>query len=168
MSDVRWVSPDIEIRQALEKKGGRYGALGAPFLIVVADCKDELSGGESIAEALLDAALGTVVASVTTFPSGERDAKLKRRLDGYFGYPAAPKNRNVSAVVLLPRPHLWDLRNERWQPLLLRNPWSEHPHPEAVLPLPSYRLTKQYEFEELGGTMLADILGLPEAWPPKG
>jgi len=68
---------------------------------------------------------------------------------------------------LLPQPHLWDLRNDRWQPVIMRNPWATHPLVETCLPLPGYRyLTASGKFEKIGGTRLADILALPAVWPP--
>jgi hypothetical protein len=46
MGDLRVVKAETEIRQALPTKGKRYGALNAPYLIVIADCKEELAGGK--------------------------------------------------------------------------------------------------------------------------
>ncbi|RWC37467.1 MAG: hypothetical protein EOS28_32575, partial [Mesorhizobium sp.] len=127
MGDVRIVSAETKIREALKKKGSRYGAFTAPYVIVVVDCSDELTGGERNAESLLDAAFGTIVTEVTTYESGERSIADKRVDNGYFGHPDTPRHRNVSAAILLPKPHLWDLRTDRWQPLLLKNPWATHP-----------------------------------------
>jgi hypothetical protein len=166
MGDVRFVSASLEIREALEKKGDRYGVLEAPFLIVVADCKNELTGGESNKEALLDAVFGTSAAEITTLPSGEIAANGIRRRDGYWGWPGKPKHQNVSGVLLLPQPGLWDLRSARWQPLILRHPWAEHPLPTSLLPLPGWQLTEKDKFIPNKGTALADILELPEVWPP--
>jgi hypothetical protein len=70
MGDMRTLNPGIEIRQALGLKGRRYGVMTIPYLIVVADCKDELAGGHRIAEALLEAVFGTIVTEVTTHSSG--------------------------------------------------------------------------------------------------
>jgi hypothetical protein len=36
---------------------------------------------------------------------------------------------------LLPQPHRWDLRSDRWQPLIVRHPWATHMLPDDVLPL---------------------------------
>jgi hypothetical protein len=74
----------------------------------------------------------------------------------------------ASAVWFCSRdPHLWDLRNERWQPKLIKNPWANHPIPDELLPLPGYKLNDENEFESTTGTTFADILGLPEVWSPK-
>jgi hypothetical protein len=167
MGDVRIVSAETEIRAALKKKGSRYGNFTAPYAVVVADCKDELTGGDRNAEFLIDAAFGTVVTEVKNFGSGEQQIEDKRRDDGYFGRPKAARHQNVSAVILLPKPHLWDLRTDRWQPLLLKNPWATHALPDAFFPLPGYQyLTDKDEFAKVEGTRLADTLGLPDVWPP--
>lgn len=167
MGDMRKVDPGVKIREALKKKGSRYGTFSAPYVIVVVDCKDELTGGDRNAEALIDAAFGTVVTEVTTYESGEHEIEDKRRNDGYFGRPDKPQHQHVSAAVLMPKPHLWDLRKDRWQPQLLKNPWAAHTLPYRFLPLPGYQyLSEKDEFTKVEGKQLADILGLPAVWPP--
>jgi hypothetical protein len=167
MSDMRLIRPHVEIRQAVEKKGSRYGAMSAPYLIVVADCKDELVGGEHIAEACLEAMLGTIVTQSTTDASNKQIFRDVRLRDGYWGTPQQPKHQNVSGVLVLPKAHLWDLRNEYWQPLLLRNPRADYPLPDKLFPISSYRAAEIGNLELVPGLMLADILGLPLIWPPE-
>jgi hypothetical protein len=110
---------------------------------------------------------GTIVTQV------RRDANCKtvvedvRQQDGYWGTPDAPKHRNVSGVLVLPKPHLWDLRDERWQPLLIRNPWAERPLPDEFLPLPGFKHVKDAQYASTEGKALADILELPTPWPPE-
>ena len=165
IGEIREIEPHVEIREALKKKGNRYGDFPAPFVIVIVDCKQELTGGDRNAEALIDAAFGTVITEVTTYEFGEHKMEDKRRNDGYFGTPAKPRHQNVSAAVLMPKPHLWDLRNDRWQPQLLRNPWASHKLPDGFFPLPGYQYSVEgNEFTKLEGKRLADILGLPPAW----
>lgn len=167
MGDVRKIEPELEVRAALKKKGSRYGTFTAPYVIAVVDCKDELTGGDRNAEALIDAAFGTVVTEVTTNESGEHEVKEKRRNDGYFGRPDKPEHQNVSGAIVMPKPHLWDLRTDRWQPLLLKNPWATHKLPDGFLPLPGYDYSlEKEEFTQVKGQRLADILKLPAVWPP--
>jgi hypothetical protein len=166
MGDGRIVSAETEIRQALSTKGKRYGNLDAPYLIVIADCKEELVGGDHNDEALIDAVFGTVVTQTRVLENGERETKDVRLDDGYWCFKDTARHKNVSGVLLLPKPHLWDLREERWQPLLLRNPWTDHPLPEGFLPLRGYSIGGEGELSKTAGTALADILKLPEVWPP--
>jgi hypothetical protein len=160
MGDVRFVEAETEIREALKKKGSRYGTFDHPYVIAVVDCKDELSGGDANADSFIEAVHGTVYTEVTTYADGEIKTEDKRRNDGYWGRPDSQRHPNVSAAILLPRPHLWDLRTNGWQPLILRNPWATHALPEDVLPLPGYKLNEEGHFAPLQGTRLADMLGL--------
>lgn len=102
-----------------------------------------------------------------TDKNGKAVTKDRRAADGYWGTPDARKHRDVSGILILPKPNLWDLRNERWQPILLRNPWAERPRPGDLLPLPGFEYRPDC-FVPKDGTKLADLLGLPAAWPPEG
>jgi hypothetical protein len=167
MGDTRIVSAETEIREAVEKKGSRYGQLKAPYLVVVADCKGELTGGDRNTESLTDALFGTVVTVVQHDGAGNyTEPKDQRKNDGYWGTPDAPRHTGVSGLLLLPRPHLWDLRKDRWQPLVMHNPWAAQSLPDDLLPLPGYKVNAQNGFEPVQGRALADILGLPAVWPP--
>jgi hypothetical protein len=166
MGDLRLIRPHEEIREAVQFKGNRYGVMTLPYLIVAADCKGELQGGH-IGETALEAMFGTIVTDVWQDESGQTVARDRRKADGYWGTPEAPKHRDVSGILILPKPHLWDLRNERWQPILLRNPWAERPLPDGLLPVPSFEYEPDH-FAPKDGTKLADILGLPDVWPPEG
>jgi hypothetical protein len=166
MGDARTVSAETEIREALSTKGKRYGKLDAPYLIVVADCKEELQGGKRNDQALIDAVFGSVVTQTTVLENGEIETKDVRLDNGYWGFANTARHKNVSGVLMLPNPHLWDLRDERWQPLLIRNPWADHPLPEGFLPLPGYALDKKGQLTKTDGTPFADILKLPDVWPP--
>ena len=166
MGDPRIIKPHEEIRQAVQVKGSRYGVIALPYLIVVADCKDELRGGR-VGDAALQAMFGSIVVEVWEDENGEFVTRDRRAADGYWGSPGAPRHQDVSGILVLPRPHLWDLRDERWQPLLLRNPWAARPLPDDFLRLPGFEY-KQDHFSPTDGTKLADFLGLPAAWPPDG
>lgn len=166
MGDVRVIEPELEIRQAVEGKGSRYGAMTQPYLVVVADCKDELGGGANNGEALVEAMFGIIISRTTTGANGKLILENARSTDGYWGTPENPKHQGVSGVLLLPKPHLWALREERWQPLLVRNPWANHPLPDEFLPLPGFKHVKEASYVPTEGKRLADILGLPTVWPP--
>jgi hypothetical protein len=108
----------------------------------------------------------TVVTQTRVLENGEHETKDVRLDDGYWGHANTARHKNVSGVLLLPKPHLWDLRNDRWQPLLLRNPWADYPLPEDFLPLPGYSVDGEGKLAKTVGTPLGDILKLPEVWPP--
>ncbi|MBN9218373.1 MAG: hypothetical protein J0I79_10500 [Mesorhizobium sp.] len=166
MSGVRSVAPHLDLRQALEIKGQRYRISETPYLIVVADCKGSIPVGDHVADALIDALFGSPCVHFRRRPDGGFDTENDRTNDGYWGRHGAPRNRNVSAVVIFPEPNLWKLRDERWQPLIAYNPFEANPLSRGLLPLPGYDLDSEAEYVRKGGTQLADILELPAAWPP--
>ena len=69
------VNAETEIREAVSDKGKRYGELDAPYVVVVADCKEELAGGDRNADALIDAAFGSVATQVRTLPDGQQEIR---------------------------------------------------------------------------------------------
>jgi hypothetical protein len=166
MDNGRTISPAEEIRDALNEKGNKYGLFGSPFVVVVADCKGELAGGERDLGSLFEALFGTIVTQVSKDSSGKTVLENVRLTDGYWGTPEKPTNQNVSAVILIPKPDMWALRNEKSFPVLIKNPWATHPLNDQLLPLPGARRTKLNRMERVEGTQLADLLNLPIPWPP--
>jgi hypothetical protein len=70
-------------------------------------------------------------------------------------------------VLLLPKPHLWDLREERWRPTIVRNERADRPLPATLMPVPGFALGPDGTVAAIAGTPLADLVGLPDAWPPE-
>jgi hypothetical protein len=140
---VRKISPAAEIREAAVAKGTAYDPLNAPYLLVVTDCKEELPGGRHNGEALLEAVLGTIYTEVKVSEAGEQTTTNKRKPDGYWGVMEAPAHTQVSGIVLLPKPHLWDLRTDRWQPQIVRNGSAERPLPAEFMALPGFSVSAQ-------------------------
>jgi hypothetical protein len=167
MGELRKVRAAAVIREALSTKGSAYDPLDAPYLVVVADCKDELVGGRHNGEALLEAVLGTIYTEVRTTETGEQVIVDRRWSDGYWGTAEAPAHGQVGGVLLLPKPHLWDLREERWQPSIVRNGRAERPLPAKLMPVPGFSIGSDGQVNEAAGTPLADIVGLPDVWPPE-
>jgi Ribosomal protein L7/L12 dimerisation domain len=126
-----------DVRKALDEKSKRYGTLDAPYLIVVADAKDQLFTKESIESALTDAVLGD---EIVQFQGGK--AWTTRAKNGFWHGKNGPRNRHVSGVLLLPRTDLWKLREDKWQPILAVNPWAERELPVELKTL------KRFEAEE--------------------
>lgn len=168
MGELRRLTPDRSIRQALQNKGSKYGELNAPYLIVVCDNKDELAGGDHNADALLDAVFGSVITRFVRQNDGRMVGREERQRNGYWGVNGDPRHRGVSGVLLLPRSDLWHLRDERWKPLIVRNPWATHPLSEDLFPLPGFSFLEAGEIVATEGTPFADLIGLPAAWPPEG
>ena len=161
---ARWVSAQSEIRKALENKVGRYGSLEAPYVIAVADCKGELTGGDNGRD-LIAALFGDEVVHMKLKEDGTYETWDGRKQNGFWGTADDPKNREVSAVILFPNAEIWSFGAERWQPILVRNPWAEIPLAENAIPISQINLASdKFEFKSIN---LAKTLGLPEPWPPK-
>ena len=156
------IEPHRDLREALEDKAKRYGDLNAPYVVVVADGKDQLFSKESIKSALTEAVLGD---EIIQFRSGGSAHQTFAR-NGFWHGAAGARNRHVSAVVLLPDTELWKLRNENRQPTLAVNPWARHRLPDALRTLPRFEPDNDlWVFRE--GERFADILKLPDPWPPE-
>lgn len=168
MGELRRLTPDRSIRQALQNKGSKYGELNAPYLIVVADNKDELAGGDHNADTLLDAVFGSMVTRFTRQEDGRMIGREERQRNGYWGVNGDPRHRGVSGVLLLPRSGLWHMREEKWKPMIVRNPWARHPLPDDLFPLPGFSFSEAGEIVATDGTPFADLIGLPAEWPPEG
>ena len=132
------------MRAALDHKSRRYGTLDKPYLIAVADGKDQFFSKDSINSALTEAVFGD---EIVQFRNGT--PQLMRAKNGSWYGPKGPRNRHVSGVLLLPETGLWKLREEKWQPVLAVNPWAERPLPDAL---------RKMKF--------ANLVGLPDPWPP--
>lgn len=157
------IEPHRDIRGALEAKAKRYGDLGAPYVIVVADGKDQLFSKDSIKSALTEAVLGD---EIIQFRSGGSAHQTFAR-NGFWHGRAGARNRHVSAVMLLPDTGLWKLRNGNRQPTLAVNPYARHGLPDALRALPRFEPDNDlWVFRE--GTRFADVLELPDPWPPEG
>lgn len=168
MIGVREVSPADDLRAALKTKARKYGIEDTPFVIVVTDCKGSIVSGEDTEDTILDGMFGKIRAFVRTLPDGTRGIVEERAPDGFWGAPDKPLNENVSAVVVLPEPSLWKLRDERWQPQIGYNPFARNPITSDFLPVPGIQVDlADGSMKRMEGSLLADILSLPAQWPPE-
>ncbi len=155
------ISPHQDIRKALYLKSRKYGVLNAPYLIVVADAKDQLSGSDRVRDAVTEAVMGDEVVEYRQGQISERYAA-----NGFWRGARGAQNQHVSGVLLLLDTGLWRLRDDRRQPLLANNPWAEHLLPERIMRLPHLAsVDDRWAFAP--GESLADILALPSPWPPE-
>jgi hypothetical protein len=155
------ICPHRDIRKALQGKARKYGALHLPYLIVVADGKDQLSGPERIQKAITEAVFGDEI-----IQSNGGRIRQTYAANGFWRGSNGPQNQNVSGLLLLPDTGLWHLRNERRQPLLASNPWASHDLPADLLRL-SHLACVDDRWTFVQGEPLADILGLLSPWPPE-
>jgi hypothetical protein len=157
-----WIAPHQDLRSTLESKCNRYGSVNAPFLIAVADAREELLLGNRVVESTLDALLGDEAVEVA---DGQPPTPIRLR-NGFWFAKGQPRNRQVSGVLVIPSAQLWSLR--RHPPILAINPWAEYPLPRETCSMRSVvRDGDRWALREDANT-LADILQLPLPWPPDG
>lgn len=154
-----------KIRASLNLKAKRYGRFKLPFVIVVADCSDELTGGEENKRVLTDALFGDETMSISVDENGRRKQRAGRAANGFWGLPNRPKNQNVSIVVLIPRATVWEFRDPKWQPIAFVNPYSELQPPANFLEFETLSV-EGGKLKKRGGKNFADILDLQNPWPP--
>ena len=136
-----------------------YGAV-TPYMIVVADAKEQLFNESHIKTAVTEAVFGDeqIVFAGDTF---EHDYSK----NGIWNGPSGPRNKHVSAVLLLPKTGIWKLREENWQPIMAVNPWATFPIANSIKQLKRLEAIDG-RWVLRGGPLFADILGLPTPWPP--
>jgi hypothetical protein len=154
------ISPHKDLRDALYEKSHKYGSLDKPYLIAVADGKNQLFSKNSIHSALTEAVFGD---EIVQFNGGT--AHITHAKNGFWHGPKGQRNQHVSGVLLLPETGLWKLREEKWQPVLAVNPWAEKPLPDALREMSRFEADNgRWVFRE--GKRFSDIVGLPDPWPP--
>ena len=163
-SKASWIDPCGDLRATLSRKSSRYGDLGVPYIIAVADCTGRMSWGEGLFEEVEKALFGRIVHRVDV---EKLESEALRDTDGFFGCPDNPKRRHISAVLVLPQPDIWGMRNPLHQPAFFHHPWARSPLPPELLPIPGIRHVAGAQFERTDGSPLADFLGIPEEWPPR-
>jgi hypothetical protein len=154
------ITPHKDLRGALDEKSDRYGTPDAPYLIVVADAKDQLFGKDSTKLAITEAVLGDEIVKVQ-----DGNAIIARAKNGFWHGPRGARNRHVSGVLLLPGTGLWRLREEKGQPILAINPWADRPLPKGLKALRRFE-AKDDKWVLQDGEMFANVLGMPDPWPP--
>ena len=154
------ISPNKDIRDALTKKSRRYGAMDAPYIIVVADAKEQLFGEEQIRNAITEAVFLDERMVVT-----DGESKREYSGNGFWHGNDGPKNQHVSAVLMIPKIGIWDLRENKWQPILAINPWAQNVVPEEFKAL-SRLEADDGKWVPREGKNFADVLNLPTPWPP--
>jgi hypothetical protein len=162
MAEMRggMIAPHRDLRDGLYEKTRKYGALDKPYLIAVADGKDQLFSKDSVNSALTEAVFGD---EIVQFKNGNAHATHAK--NGFWHGPKGPRNRHVSGVLLLPESGLWKLREEKWQPVLAVNPWAERQLPDALRKLRRFEADNgRWVFHE--GERFANVVGLPDPWPP--
>jgi hypothetical protein len=161
MGEAHFLETDKDVRQAVETKAKKYGALSLP-LVVAVDVVSEHCDDIDINNALF----GTETIVVTTSRDGALDSTTERRLpDGVWFGNKGPRNGTVSAALIGNKIDTYTCGATT--PLLIHNPYPRH-----RLVLPSYPLPESvpdentHRMKRKDGRNAKEILRLPDPWPP--
>jgi hypothetical protein len=155
LEEATWRVGCAAFRNTLRKKAGKYGQLGAPFVIAVnaidhaedIDVKDALFGQECIEVA------------VSEHGTRERQARMR---NGIWWGPRGPRNTRVSAVLAV-----FGLNHSNVAKVgvrLYNNPWAARPYSGPLSRFSQLALVGD-RMVDLPGISLGEILGLPSNWP---
>ena len=160
MAGGGWIAPHKDLREAILRKSSRYGALNAPYIVVVGDGKEQVFGEGHAKRVITEAVFGDEIISFIGNIS-----RAGRKHNGVWLGAHGPQNQHLTAVLLLPRTGLWHLREKNWQPILAINPWTSNPIPAGLKRL-NYLEVRDDQWVQRDAESFADILELPNPWPP--
>lgn len=157
------VNVRTRIRDAIEEKRKRYGALDEPFVIAVL-----IDGYRVKHRDVFGALMGT---SAIQYTMATRDtpgtSRWVRQNDGLWCRASGPVNTNISGLLVGSQSSVWNVDGDL--PTLFLNPWADHPLPtDLELPFPRAIITPGdlNGAESLPGTATgADLFGLAPGWP---
>jgi hypothetical protein len=152
---TRWGSDAPSLRDAVTKKGGRYGDLGLPYVVAVNPISEW--GMEHIDA--MEALFGT---ETFIFESRVSEPRMVRNPDGAFRSKGGPTYTRVSAVLVAFGAHPPSLAS---LPLrLYHNPWAKYPYSGPLCQL-DQAVPEGDTMQRVSGTTVAALFGLPPDWP---
>lgn len=153
--DAHSIDPVSEIRAALRRKSGRYGHLGAPFVIAV-----NAAGMAADTDAAMKALFGTFA---FRFPvnHGPSSGTWFREPNGFWFAGTSARNTRVSAVLHVDYTHPTAVASA--SVTLIENPWAVFP-PVKLPKIPRYEVRSgSQEFHKVGGLPMFELLGVDAA-----
>lgn len=154
--EPRWVDSQRSLLNALKSKTSRYGNLDYPYIIAV-NALDIFVDEIDIADALFGKEHFHV-----NIQTGKFEAS--RSPDGLWVGPQGPRNRRISAVLIVSQLVPWAIAART--PVLWHNPWANKElepdlwqGPQMVLDL------RTSTMERRDGSKAWEILRLPPDWP---
>jgi len=145
-----------DVRGALQKKAGRYGALDLPYVVAV-----NAQGTFARENAALDALLGSpyVMLEQTADGLAHRES---RNPDGVWCGPSGARRKGLSAVFSTEGIDPWNFAARRGR--LIRNPWATAPILSLDLGVDDFQPDED-RYRIVPGRSMGEIFGLPDRWP---
>ncbi|NQT71825.1 MAG: hypothetical protein HQ553_03520 [Chloroflexi bacterium] len=155
--EARRVDTKTPIRDAVIKKGGRYGKLDKPYVIALNAEMFHFTD-----DSVLQSLFGTESWVIPDHRNPILKPYMKRNPDGAWTTPSGPRYTRVSAVLIGRSINPWSvaLRDLR----LFHNPYAKLPYSGALCALPQAG-PKEDRIVFHSGLHARDILCLPEGWP---
>ncbi|WP_454867367.1 hypothetical protein [Pseudomonas farris] len=155
-SEAKYVDAWSPIRDAVTRKGSRYGDMGKPFLVAVnmgcfhlgrMDVMQALYGQETFSFSVAHP---------------EQEPKFRRAPNGAWYGKHGPKYTRVSGLWIFNSlsPHTVAVRPQS----IYFNPWASTPLPDFLRELP-HATANGTQINWADGKSLRDIFGLPPTWP---
>ncbi len=163
-SEWEWLGHPKGIVTSIHEKNRAYGNLGLPYIVGInvvnefpirdVEIRDVLFGGKIVIE------------NYAKLPDGNIEFNESPvRLESAFFGPNGPRNRKVSAALIVRNLDPWNMAREDQTPLLWHNPWAYKPLGHDVLPLPQKMIDAKKGLVHLEGKSANEFLGLDPAWP---
>ncbi len=156
-SDWRQVDYATPFRRAISRKANRYGALEIPYVVAVNVLTDYVHS-IFVKEALF----GTEILIVGSGEYGPSSAAWSRKPDGIWRGPFGPRNKGLSAVLVIEKLKYWNA--PRAGVCLYHCPWARNPYTSDLARLPQC-LPQDGHLIQTQGETLSEILGLSTSWP---
>jgi hypothetical protein len=145
------------IRDKISHKANYYGRLRRPLVVAI-----NVASGHADNIDVMQALFGTERWTYPTLSGVLGEPRFGRALDGVFVGPKGPRNRNVSAVLLVSALLPWTVATS--EPVIYQNPWARNPTeslPESII---QFRPDRQ-RMVPGGGSPVHKILNLKQGWP---
>jgi hypothetical protein len=155
-SEASCISTWQAIRDAVLKKGSKYGNLSAPLVVAVNVGRFDVDEID-----IMQALFGQEKVVIRV---GDRNAEpeMQRELNGVWTSPSGPRYRRVSGVLIAPDVHPWTIVTRSIR--LYHNPWANYVITGPICSLPQ-AVPQDNEMKCVDGTHPRDVLSLPEGWP---
>jgi len=145
-SGVQLLQPKESIRNAVQRKAGRYGELAFPYIVAVNVLSDFVDRTDEV-EALF---------------GDEQGPGEPRIANGVWRGVGGAQNTRVSGVAIFERLEQSNL--PRLVSCLYHNPWAVRPY-QGELDRLTHAVVNENKLQFLDGESLGTILGLPTGWP---
>jgi hypothetical protein len=147
------------IREAVLKKGQRYGRHAGPYIVAVNALVLGLDEDD-----VLEALFGTQrhQVSIDSLSSGKPDVQAQNALDGVWFGPSGPRYTRVSGALVAYNVSPWNVGSRDLR--LYLNPWAAHPY-DGLLSRLSVTSVAEGKVQLRPGLHPRDVLGLPHGWP---